>query len=496
MSNRFPELLSKVRELKDLDGVLSLMGWDEETYAPRAGRAPRGRHTATLEGLRHERLTSPALGALIEELVAEPSLDDAQRTMVARIKHRRDRAVKVPEALVRAFAEARSLSLAAWGDARKADDYASFRPHLETIVRLSRERADALGGERYDALLDEYEPGMTKARLIPILAELREGLVPLVRAIAAKKAPDRSFLIGPAFDEELQWQLTLRLLGDLGFDLERGRQDRSAHPFTNTVSEHDVRVTTRIFADNPLSAIFSTIHEAGHGMYEQGFDAAHHGTPLADAPSMGIHESQSRLWENQVGRSRAFWSHYLPELRRLFPAQLGGVELDAFYRAVNVVEPGLIRVDADEVTYNLHILLRFELEIALLSGDLVAKDLPGAWNEKMRAYLGVAPPNDADGCMQDIHWAWGAIGYFPTYSLGNAYSAQLMAAFVRETPDAWGAIGRGNLGVLLSWLRGKVHRSGYLHSAEETVRRATGEALSVKPLLEYLKKKYSEVYGL
>jgi carboxypeptidase Taq len=505
--DRWRTFEARMREIKDLDGVLGLMSWDEETFAPKAGRGPRGRHNGTLEAIRHERLAAPELGHLIDALKADPHLAPDRATMVERLLRRRTREVAVPESLVRALAEARSAALAAWQDAKKAGDYPAFRPYLQNVVELTRTRAEAIaaaggggGGGRgssaalYDVLLDEYEPGMTAARLAPLLARLKDGLLELLQTIQSRGTPpDRRFLSG-RFPDAKQWALTLRFLADLGFDTERGRQDRSAHPFTSSVSEHDVRLTTRIFEDNLLSAIFSTVHEAGHGMYEQGFEDRDHGTLLADAPSMGIHESQSRLWENQVARSRAFWRRYLPLLKETFPAELAGADVEAFYRAVNVVEPGLVRVDADEVTYNLHILLRFEIELELIGGTLSLFDLPGAWNERMRRYLGVSPPHDGAGCMQDIHWAQGAIGYFPSYTLGNLYSAQLMAAFEREQADAWGTIERGEFGVLLGWLRKKVHRLGYRHTAEETVAAATGQPLAVEPFLGYLRAKFSDVY--
>jgi carboxypeptidase Taq len=498
--DRWTDFDGRMREIKDLDGILGLLGWDEETYAPRSGRAPRGRHTGTLEAIRHERLSSPALGDVISTLLQDRSLPLERRAMVERVERRRERALRVPATLVKAMAEARSLTLAAWQEAKGSNDFAHLAPKLDRVLELSRERADCVrpllgpAATRYDALLDDNEPGMTAARLGPLLAKLREFLVPLVARIGARPRPDTSFLRGKRFDPERQWQFTMRLLRDLGFDLDRGRQDRSAHPFTQGISEHDVRVTTRIFEDEPLSAISSTIHEAGHGMYEQGFLPAFHGTSIADAPSAGIHESQSRLWENQVGRSRAFWKRTLPLLKEFFPAELGQIDLEAFYRAVNFVEPGLIRVDADEVTYNLHILVRFELEVALLSGDLAVSDLPGAWNSKMKTYLGVSPKTDSEGCMQDIHWPWGAIGYFPTYTIGNLYSAQLMSAFEREVGGAEASIERGEYGVLLSWLRDKVHHRGWLDTAEETIRRATGSGLDPAPFMAYLEKKFGDLY--
>jgi carboxypeptidase Taq len=499
MSDRYAAFEARMHELKDLDGIIGLLSWDEETYAPPKARAGRGDQSGTIESIRHQRLVDPVLGDLIQDLEGA-ALDPIRRACVVRMKRQRDRAVNVPESLVKEIAKARSTGLGAWQKARSDNAFADFAPHLERMFELQRQKADALlpaSRDRYDALLEDYEPGMTRRALEPVLEELRRGLVPLVSAIVeSRRRPRKDFIVGRPFDVEAQWKLTIHLLRDLGFDFERGRQDRSAHPFTGGCSVDDVRVTTRIFDDNPLSAIFSTIHECGHGLYEQGFDAKMYRTTLAAAPSMGIHESQSRLWENIVGRSRPFWRHYLPILAKTFPEQLRGVTLDEMVAAVNDVEPSLIRVEADEVTYNLHILVRFELEVALLTKDLTVKDVPAAWNERMRKYLGITPPDDGSGCLQDIHWAWGAIGYFPTYSLGNLWSAQLMKAYEREHAAVWRDIEGGDFAPLLEWLREKIHARGYLGTAEETILGATGDRLKVGPFLDYLWSKYRELYAL
>jgi carboxypeptidase Taq len=498
-TDRWTQFLARVHELKDIDGILALLSWDEETYAPNAGRAARGQQTATLEAIRHQRLVEPALGDLIAALAEDRALTEAQRMLVKRAKRKRDLATKVPESLVKALAETRSVSLAAWQSARADKKYPAFLPHLKDMLRLLREKADAIGwdgGERYDALLDEYEPEMRVSALRPVLEELRKGLVPIAEAILANPKPDKAFLEAPTFDVEKQWAFSLRLLRDMGFDFAAGRQDRSAHPFTSASSERDVRTTIRLYPNNPLSAVFSAIHEAGHALYEQGFAIEHYRTYLAEAPSMGIHESQSRLWENQIGRSRAFWQHYLPPFRDMFPAEMRDIGLEKMYRAVNIVEATPIRVEADEVTYNLHILVRFELEVALLSGDLAAEDLPEVWGAKMKQYLGIVPKDDAEGCLQDIHWAWGAIGYFPTYTIGNLYAAQLLAAYERDHPGLWTDVEHGRLAPLLHWLRDRVHSRGHLKSAVQTIRDATHQDLSVTPFLDYLRKKYGELYKL
>lgn len=498
-SSNFDALISRVNELKDLDGVLGLLSWDEETYAPSGSRVRRGQQTATLEAIRHQKLTDPALGGLIEALEGDSSADAASRILCARLRRRRDLALRLPESLVKALAETRSSALDAWQLARSAKRFSELAPHLERTLDLLRAKADALGyegGQRYDALLDEHEPGMKTARLTPVLESLRGGLVPMVDAILGAPRPDRRFLEGKVFDVEKQWNLTLRLLDALGFSKARGRQDRSAHPFMVSCSEDDVRITTRLFEDNPLSAIFSTIHECGHALYEQGFLPEHHRTCLAEVPSAGLHESQSRLFENNIGRSLAFWRYCTPLLVETFPSELSGVDADTMVRAVNFVEASPIRVEADEVTYNLHILVRFELELALVDGRLSVADLPGAWREKMQRYLGIVPKDDAEGCLQDIHWSWGAFGYFPTYAIGNLYAAQLTAALERAHPRLGEDIAIGRFSTLLEWLREHVHRVGHLDLAEAIVSRATGEGLSTKAFLDHLARRYGALYGL
>ena len=487
--------MTRVQELKDLDGVIGLLEWEDETYAPPGARLARGPQVATLEAIRHRKLVDPELGALLGSVSPR---DDEQRVQLARVRRKVEQATKLPESLVKALAEARSAALPAWQTARAEADFAKFAPHLEQLLQLTRQKAAALGAPSqlaYDALLDEYEPEMTTAVLRPVFADLRQGLVPIVSTLAEARAPDDSFL-RQRFDDQTQWAFTLRLLRDLGFDFSHGRQDRSTHPFTASVNERDVRVTTRIDEQHLMGSISSTVHECGHALYEQGFDTAHHRTYLAEAPSMGIHESQSRLWENQVGLSRPFWSHYLPELQAAFPKQLGGVSLDEFWRAINRVTPSMIRVDADEVTYNLHIVLRFELELALVAGDLKVADLPGAWSDQMHTLLGIRPDDDAQGCLQDIHWASGAFGYFPTYTLGNLYAAQLYAAFQAAEPAAEAGFASGQFEPLLSWLRTRVHQRGHTASAQTIVSEAVGEPLCVKPFLEYLRSKYAAVYDV
>lgn len=488
------DLFTRMQELRDLAGVIGLASWDQETYLPKKAEAGRAAQLATLQGLYHERLTDPRLGDWLGD--AKPA-DDDEQAMVRILGKERDRAVKIPSTLVKALAEAQSHALSAWRDAREKKDFGIFRPHVQKLLELRRSMADAWGhdGERYDALLENYEPGMRVKRLSPVLAGLRTKLVPIVNAIDAKPAPKRIFE-GKTFDPDTQWKFTMTLLEAMGFDLDAGRQDKSTHPFTGGTGLYDVRLTTRLFADLPLSSVFSTIHEGGHGLYEQGFDSKHVRTTLAQAPSMGLHESQSRLWENVIGRGRAFWSHFFPKYAALFPQQLSGVSMDDFLREVNRVERSFIRVEADEVTYNLHIVLRYELELELIRGNLQAAELEAAWNQKTKDLLGLEVKNVGQGVLQDIHWAYGEFGYFPTYALGNLYAASLWKTMSREVNGLEKSIADGELAPVKRWLREKVHSEGFRSDAEPLVTRVTGQGLTDDDFIAYLKMKYGALYGI
>ncbi|MDX6570777.1 MAG: carboxypeptidase Taq [Gaiellales bacterium] len=489
----------RMHELIDLGGVAGIIGWDQQVMMPPKGAEIRAHQSTALASLMHERVVDPAYGEAIDRAEAEGgTLDEAQRASLREARRDRDRAVKVPGELVREIAMAEAEGFEIWQKARPDNDFASFRPVLERLVSLKQQEADAIGhdGERYDALLDAYEPGMRLVRLEPLLHELRDGLVPLVAEIAEKPVPDTSFLAGD-FPAHMQLEFSERVIRDLGFDMEAGRQDESAHPFTSGAGPYDVRLTTRIVDGDPRASLMGTIHETGHGLYEQGIVGERIERTFAGmAPSLGLHESQSRLWENQIGRSRAFWEHYYPSYRQAFPDALAGVDLEQWLRAINIVQPSLIRVEADELTYNLHILIRFELEVALLRGDLAVADLPGAWNDAYRAALGVVVPSDSDGVLQDVHWSGGAFGYFPTYTLGNLYSAQLMEAAARDLGDLDGHFRRGEFLPLLGWMRTHIHSQGSLRAAEETAQAATGKPLEPTNLLAYLRAKYGALYQL
>jgi carboxypeptidase Taq len=486
-----PALRERIRELRHLDQALGLLGWDEETYLPDGARTGRGEQLGTLESMRHSLLTSERLGDLMDVVSAEPNQDADLHAELRALSRLRHAALRLPDALVRAIAEARSHCLAAWESAREQQEYGAFQPAFSALLGLVRERAQHLadGGDPYDALLDEHEPGMTRARMEPVLLRLREALVPRVQRMGERPRPTLLRLHGLTFSDAGQWDMCVALLERMGFSFERGRLDRSSHPFTLAAGSDDVRLTIRVAEDYLPAALFATLHEGGHGLYDQGFLPEDRERLLSDAPSMGLHESQARLWENVVGRSRAFWQGFHPHLRKHFPEQLLQLDAEALYAAVNVVEPSLIRVEADEVTYNLHILLRYELEVQLLCGALAAKDLPDAWAEKTRSYFGLTPRHVREGCLQDVHWALGTLGYFPTYTFGNLYAAQLAEAY-GQTHDLAGELSRFELLPLSSWLRREVQRHGMRFGADELVERITGKGLDAEAFLRALAEKH------
>lgn len=486
-------------QVKDLESAANLLEWDQETYMPEGAATARAHQISTLRKLAHELFTSDALGELLEE--ADRQVDptdrlDTNAAIVRVTKRDFDRARKLPATLVAAFARAVSHAKNAWKTARETDTFATFAPHLQELVDLNIQKAMAYGYEEriYDAMLDQYEPGMKTSEVESVFGALREELVPIVQQIQAAPRPADPFL-HIKYDHQKQWDFGLEVIRDFGYDFSRGRQDLSAHPFTTSFSITDVRLTTRVNESFFPTALFGTLHEAGHGLYEQGVALELDRTPLAEGTSLGMHESQSRLWENLVGRSRPFWEHYYPKLQATFPAQLGSVSLDAFYPALNKVSPSLIRVEADEVTYNLHIMLRFEIENALVEGAVRVDDLPELWRTKMKEYLNVSPENDAAGVLQDIHWSLGVLGYFPTYALGNLMSTQLFDQARQDLPDLMEQIRQGRFADLLHWLRAHIHRYGRKLEAGEILSRTTGAGLSSESWLAYVRQKYGEIYG-
>ncbi|WP_287371617.1 carboxypeptidase M32, partial [Oceanithermus sp.] len=478
----------------------ALAGWDQRTYIPRKGHAHRARQFAALARLLHARRTDPRIAEWLDAVEGSDLVADPESPEAANVREwRRDyeRAVRVPDDLAVALAQAQSEGESAWESLREADDWAGFQPYLKRVLQLTREYAEAVGYETepYDALLEDYEPGERAARLQAMFAELGRATRDLLERIRASAVRPPVEVLHRNYPVEVQRAVAYEVTGLLGYDLEGGRIDPTAHPFELSVGPGDVRITTRYYPDYLGAAFFGSVHEAGHAMYEQGLPAEHWGTPMGQAVSMGVHESQSRMWENLVGRSLGFWRFYYPKLQPRFAA-LADVRLEDFHRAVNAVKPSLIRVEADEVTYNLHILIRFELELALFRGELEVDDLPEAWNAKYHDYLGVVPPNFKDGVMQDVHWSGGMFGYFPSYTLGNVYAAQLFEAARRDLGELEEAFARGEFAPLLAWLRDRVHRHGRRFPPRRLVERATGTPPGTDALVRYLNDRFGALYEL
>lgn len=495
MASAWERLLPRLIELVDIGSAVRLMSWDQAVMLPPKGAPARARAMATLQGFLHEKLTSPELGEIIEELVADDSLDQVQRASTRNLKRDYDKATKVPPELVREIAEAEGLAYQAWTEARPANDFSKLQPHLEKMLDLKKQEADALGweNERYDALLDLFEPDMSAAEAEALFKDLIAGLKPLSEEILAT-VPERPEFLGATYDPAAQMEFSQWLVHQLGFDTEAGRLDLSPHPFTAGLGKGDVRQTTRTIPDELMASIYATAHETGHALYEQGLPEEWSDLPVGSFPSLGMHESQSRLWENQVGRGRAFTSFMLPHLKERFPEELGAVSFDDFYRGVNDVRRTLIRVHADEVTYNLHVALRLEVELALFRDELEVKDLPDAWDDAMERHLGIRPPDAADGVLQDMHWSIGAWGYFPTYTLGTLYAAAFFAKAEDDLDGLDDDLSKGECGRLLQWLRDNVHSKAYLYSAKDLGEQVLGGELTVEPFLKHLQAKYSELY--
>jgi carboxypeptidase Taq len=498
---RLQELKGRLLEISDLAGTAAILSWDQATYMPKAGAGARGRQCSLMSRLLHERRTDPALGRLIEQLMphAESLPPDSNDAVLVSVTRRDfEKAVRVPAELVERLSAHSSASYDAWTRARQIDDFATMRPYLERTLDLSREYAELFAPYQHviDPLIDDMDEGMTCASVRSLFAELRGELLPIVRGICERTLADDTCLHGQ-FADGAQLEFGLAIAKAFGYDLDRGRLDLTFHPFCTKFSADDVRITTRVYPDDLTQALFSTLHEAGHGLYEQGVAAELAGTPLGCGTSAGVHESQSRLWENVVGRSLGFWQHFYPKLRAAFPGRFGNVPLAVFHRAINKVERSLIRTEADEVTYNLHIILRFDLEVELLEGRLAVKDLPEAWRARYQSDLGISPPDDRDGCLQDVHWFSGCIGgAFHSYTVGNVLSAQFYDAALRAHPEIPREIGEGRFATLKAWLGKNLYRHGRKFTAEEIVRRATGEAMTIKPYVAYLGRKYGELYDL
>ena len=494
------DLKRRLREIADLDAVGAVLSWDQSTYMPKDGAEARGRQGALVSRLTHERMTDAALGRLLDDLAAyaeglPAEGDDARLIAVARRDF--DKAIKVPVGLVERWSALCSAGYDAWKRARPNDDFAAVRPYLEKQLDISREYAELFAPYRHiiDPLIDDRDEGLTCAVVRSLFAQLRQQLLPIVEYVCDQPPADDACLHAE-FPEARQLDFSLAVVRAFGYDLDRGRLDKTAHPFCTKFSAGDVRITTRVRSDDLSEALFSTLHEAGHALYEQGVASELAGTPLGRGTSMGVHESQSRLWENVVGRSLDLWRHFYPRLRETFPTALADVSVETFHRAINKVRRSLTRTDADEVTYNLHVILRFDLEVALLEGSLAVKDLPEAWRARYRSDLGVSPTNDREGCMQDVHWYSGGIGgAFHSYTIGNVLGAQFYAAALRAHPEISQEIAAGEFGTLRTWLGQNLYRHGRKFGADEIVRRATGEGMTIGPYIAYLREKYGALYG-
>ncbi len=496
VSEKYESFCRNVREMSDLGHAAGMLSWDQETGMPKRGAEGRAQALGTLAGLHHEKMTDAAFVDLVESLVDEELSADGNVNL-RELRRSQQRALRLPKDLVVELSRTQSLAHEAWVEARSADDFSQFQPWLEKLLALQARVADAVGyeGSVYNAFLDEFEPYARVEQMGPLLEQLRKRLVPLVGAILDKHRGPNPRFVRP-WDVARQEAFGRQVIGDLGFDWDAGRLDISVHPFCGGVGPDDVRLTTRYQSELLTSSLFGIIHETGHGLYEQGLPRDQVGLPVCESISLGIHESQSRMWENMVGRSRAFWQHQLPRLKRFFPEELSDVDVEQMYREVNRVEASMIRVEADEVTYNLHILLRFELEQALVTGEIAVADLPGIWNERMESYLGIRPANDAEGVLQDIHWSSGLIGYFPTYTLGNLYAAQLFVQAREDLGDLDAQFAAGETAPLLGWLRDKVHSRGRRLTASELIVDITGRPLGIDDLMNYLEGKFGELYDL
>ena len=500
MKEKMELLREKLREIADLRSATAVLGWDQLVNMPEGAATDRGEQIATLENILHARATSDELGKLLDDLAPyqkqlAPDSDEARLIKVTRRFFEKE--TKVPAKFVTEFARETTVGQSVWEKAKIAADFSIFQPNLERIVELRRQYAEFFKpwDHVYDPLLDDFEPGMKTAEVQEIFNNLRPEQVELIRAIGEKEKIDRSFLFLD-YPEKAQWEFGEEVITQFGYDWEHGRQDKSAHPFTTSFGINDVRITTRVKEDYLPTAMFGTFHECGHALYEMGISQSLNRSPLADGASMAVHESQSRMWENIIGRSKEFWTRFYPRLKEFFPTQLGNVSLDDFYRGINAVEPSLIRVEADEATYNLHIMLRLELEIALMEGSLAVKDAPEAWNTKIEEYLGIRPSGDADGVLQDVHWSFGGFGYFPTYALGNLVSAQLWEKMSQEIENIDGKVASADFAPILGWLRKNIHTHGSKYEPQELVQKVTGSRITPEPFIKYLKAKYSAIYHL
>lgn len=489
--------VEKMQKIADIGNAMGVLNWDQETYMPKGGAKQRAQQLATLAGIRHELATTEALGNLLQELNANNGLDDWERRNVTESLKGYEKGKKFPTEFIIRSSKAVSAAFQAWTKAKEASDFSLFQNELATLVDIKLEACEIVGYEDhpYDALLDSYEPGEKTANITTLFNNVRNQLVDFVKEIQNRPQVEDKWMY-QKFDKDKQWNFGIDILKQMGYDFNIGRQDISTHPFTTDFGSQDVRVTTRIAEDNFYEMLWSCIHEGGHALYEQGLQEKYYGLPTGSAISLGIHESQSRLWENNVGRSLPYWKANFPTAKKLFPENFAGVSVVDFYKSTNIVKPSLIRTNADELTYHFHVMIRFEIEKALIEKQISVKDIPAIWNQKYKDYLGIDVPSDAKGCLQDIHWSHGSFGYFPTYSLGSFYAAQFYAQAKKDLPDLEQQIEQGNMLGLLDWLRTNVHQYGQKYTATELCTKITGEALNFNHFMEYAKEKYSFIYGL
>lgn len=502
LENRAAAFRDYVKKMTSYNQALAVLHWDKATQAPRKGMEARSEVIGMLAGEQFKLATSKEMEDFLEALgepAALESLDDITRHTVLECKKEFDRSKKIPANRYQEFVVLTSKAETIWEEAREKNDFSLFQPYLEKIVDFQLEFIEYWGDDgknKYNTLLDMYEPGMTVDQLDPIFATLREKTVKLVAAIAeSPNKPDTSFLTQhfPVAEQEAFSRFVLQ---KIGYDFQAGRMDKSVHPFCTSFNPGDVRITTRYDPNEFNSALFSCIHEAGHAMYEQNVNPDLLFTPLCEGTSMGIHESQSRFWENMVGRSLPFWNHFYSDLQKAFPTQFEGVSVESFYRAINQVTPSFIRTEADELTYNLHVMIRYEIEKGLINRTIQVPELPAIWNEKMKEYLGIEPPTDTLGVLQDVHWSGGSFGYFPTYSLGNVYAAQFAHAMQQQINGYQDLIAAGEFGPIRQWLKENIHQYGKMKSPRELVQAITGEGTNATYLMEYLENKYTDIYKL
>ncbi|HEY4111205.1 carboxypeptidase M32 [Puia sp.] len=491
----YGEYTARMQKIADVKFSAAVLQWDQETYLPPKGAEFRARQLATLSEIAHEWFTAPEFGQLLEELHSRQQLPENQQRNVALSLEDYNKQKKFTPAFVRRLSEAGSRCFHTWLQARSANSFALYRADLQNMVQLKKEEAGLAGYEHhpYNALLDQYEKGATVSLLDKVFNEVRQPLKDLLTRIAGCPLVNDDFLRGD-YPKQQQWDFGMGLIRQMGFDFEAGRQDLSEHPFTTNFNSLDVRITTRVDEHDFNSMTWSCIHETGHGLYEQGLPADYYGLPLGEYASLSIHESQSRLWENNIGRSSNWWKTLYPRLQSIFPKQLNTVSAAQFYQAINKVQPSLIRTEADEVSYHFHVMIRYELEKKLIEGSLSVDEIPAWWNEHYAAWLGVTVPDDKRGCLQDVHWSHGSFGYFPTYSLGSFYAAQFFAAAQNQVPGLNDSIGAGDTQSLLNWLRENIHRWGRRYTSEELCLKATGKTLEIKYFLDYLLDKYDNIY--